>query len=174
MADAPDELTLERNRDLVGRRWWPYVRRALLVLVCVPLVLGLLNVFGQHPTSSDAASPDATLRVSSPTHARGGLMFQVRFRIDAVRELKDAILVLDPGWFEGLTTNTIEPSPVGEASRDGRVALELGHIRAGRRYLLFIQVQVNPTTVGRHSQRVDLFDGNRHLLTVRRHITIWP
>ncbi len=39
--------------------------------------------------------------------------------------------MLDPGWLEGMTLNTLEPSPVGEANRDGRIALELGRIPAG-------------------------------------------
>jgi hypothetical protein len=35
-------------------------------------------------------------------------------------------LVLDSGWGEGVTINTIEPSPVGEASRDGKLVFDLG------------------------------------------------
>ena len=105
---------------------------------------------------------------------RGGLYFQARFHIDAVREMRDATLVLDPGWAEGMTINTIEPSPIGEASRDGKLTLELGHIPQGQSYLLFMQVQVNPTNVGHRTQNVELFDGKKHLVTIHRTITIFP
>jgi hypothetical protein len=73
-----------------------------------------------------------------------------------------------------MTINTIEPSPIGEASRDGKLALDLGHIPRGQSYLLFMQLQVNPTNVGRRSQNVELFDGDRHLLTIDRTVTIFP
>ena len=56
--------------------------------------------------------------------------------------------MLNEKWIDGLTVNTIEPSPVNEASRDGKLALELGHLAAGAKYVLFIDYQVNPTTVG--------------------------
>jgi hypothetical protein len=73
-----------------------------------------------------------------------------------------------------MTLNTVEPSPIGEASRDGRVAFELGRIPAGDDYLFFLQFQVNPTNVGRRSSDVDLYDGERLLLHVDRTITVWP
>ena len=94
--------------------------------------------------------------------------------IKAIQEIRDATLVLDPGWLEGMTLNTVEPSPVGESSRDGRLALDLGHIPAGDDYLLFLQFQVNPTNVGHRDAGVDLFDGDRRLLHLDRAITVWP
>jgi hypothetical protein len=97
-----------------------------------------------------------------------------RFTIDAEQELKDAQLVLDPGWAESITINTIEPSPVGEASRNGRLSFDLGHIPAGERYTLFIDFQVNPTNVGRRPQDVDLFDGEKQILHIDRVVTIYP
>jgi hypothetical protein len=88
--------------------------------------------------------------------------------------LKKATLVLDPGWVEGITINTIEPSPVGEASRDGKLVLELGHIPAGKTYLLFVQEQVNPTNVGHRSQDVALYDGDTFLTSIDREVTVFP
>ena len=70
--------------------------------------------------------------------------------------------------------NTVEPAPVGEASRDGRIALELGHVPADSIHRLYLHFQVNPTNVGRRSQDVDLYDGERFLLHIDRMITIWP
>src|ERR671933_121495 len=49
------------------------------------------------------------------------------------------------------TVNTIEPSPESETSADGNLRFDLGKIDAGRSYLLFIQLQVNPPDVGRRS-----------------------
>ena len=97
-----------------------------------------------------------------------------RFTIRAEEEIEDATLVLDPGWLEGMTLNTLVPSPVGEASRNGRIALELGRIPAGEKHLFFLQFQVNPTNIGRRSQDVELYDGETRLLHIDRTVTIYP
>ena len=86
----------------------------------------------------------------------------------------EATLVLDPGWLEGVTLNTVEPAPVGEASRDGRIAFELGHIPAGDQYRFYLHFQVNPTEFGRVSHDVELYDGDTLLARVDRTTTIWP
>ncbi len=173
MADLPAFLTLRRNRDEATRvELW--VRRVLLSLLALFLLAGLLNLFGQRPGTSTAATPTASLKLYAPSRVRSGLYFQARFTVDAHMDLKNAILVLDPGWLEGMTMNTIEPSPVGEGSRDGKLVLELGHVRKGSSYILFIQLQVNPTNVGRRSQDVALYDDNTLLATIDRTITIFP
>ncbi len=135
------------------------MRRSLLGLVVVLALLALFDVFGQSPSTTSAAAAAATLHVDSPGAVRGGLLYQVRFTVEAHRDLKSATLVLDTGWLDGLTVNTIEPSPVNEASRNGKLALELGHVPAGEKYVLFVDYQVNPTTVGTRTQTVALDDG---------------
>jgi hypothetical protein len=171
---APQGLTLKHHRDLDGRESRPRVRRILLALVGVVAALGLLNVFGQRPTTSTTDAAAAELKVYSPTRVRGGLYFESRFHVRARREIRKATIVLDPGWLEGMTLNTVEPSPVGEASRDGRIAFELGRIPAGDDYLFFLHFQVNPTNVGRRSNDVELYDGERLLLSIDRTMTVWP
>ena len=51
---------------------------------------------------------------------------------------------------------------------------ELGHVPAGDDHVFFLQLQVNPTNVGRRSQDVWLYDGDAELLHIDRTITIWP
>jgi hypothetical protein len=173
VADVPDQLVLEVARDREGRRD-VVVRRMMVAALLVFLTLGLLNLFGQRPSITTAEAAAASLEVYAPERVRGGLYYEARFRVDAVRELKEATLVLDPGWAEGITINTVEPSPVGEASRDGRLAFELGRIPAGQKHVFFLQLQVNPTNVGHRSQDVQLFDGEELLATVDRSVTVFP
>lgn len=146
----------------------------LLGLIALVLLAGLLNVFGQRPETTEAAVPGASLKVYAATRVRGGLYYEARFTITAHRDLKDATLVLDSGWAEGLTINTVEPSPVREASRDGKLVFELGHVRAGTSYIFFLQLQVNPTNIGRRDQDVALYDGDTFLTKVDRKITVFP
>jgi hypothetical protein len=174
VATLPQGLTRKHHLELAGSEHDPWTRRILLAVLGLFLALGLLGVFGQRPETSTASGPSATLEVHSPSAVRGGLIFQSRFRIDALAEVRDAILVLQPGWFEAVTLNTAVPGPIGEASRDGSVAFELGRIPAGQKHVLFLDFQVNPTNVGRRSADVDLYDGDRLLARVERTITVWP
>jgi hypothetical protein len=174
VTDVPDTIVLKRDRDLDGRLWHIWVRRTLLTLVGLIPLLALFNLFGQRPTTASSGEPAAALDVYAPTRLRGGLIYMVRFTIHARRDLKEATLVLDPGWAENITINTIEPSPVGEASRNGRLSFDLGHIGAGQQYILFMHFQVNPTNVGRRSQDVSLDDGQTRILTIKRSVTVFP
>jgi hypothetical protein len=175
VTDVPDGLSVEHHRDLEGLRNVPWPRWLLLGLVALFSVLGLLNVFGQRPVTSTASTPAADLKLYAPTHLRGGLLFSARFHIVAHRDLQKAILILDPGWAEGMAINTIEPSPVGEASSNGRLTLELGHIPKGSSYLLFMQFQVNPTNIAWHRPAgVTLTDGSTPLVRINRRYTIYP
>jgi hypothetical protein len=174
MARIPDTLVLKRHRDLEGKEHQAWVRRGLLALVAAVPVLALLNVFGQRPHSETARASAAALELYAPSHLRGGLIWEARFTIFAHRELKKATLELDRGWMEGMTINTIEPSPVGEGSHDGKLVLELGHVPAGQKYALYMQFQVNPTNVGRRGQDVRLYDGRRLIATLDRKVSVFP
>jgi hypothetical protein len=174
VAGAPDTLTLTRHRDMQGRRWWFSARRVLLGLLCLVLLAGLLNVFGQRPHSSAAATSQASLTVYAPLHLRSGLAYAARFHITAHQDIKDAFLVLDPSWAEGYTVNGVAPQPLTEASRNGRIAYGFGHIPAGHSLLFFLSLQVNPTNIGRRSQNVELDDGETPILTIHRTVTIFP
>lgn len=173
MADIPDHLNLRHNRDREGA-WDLKVRRVSATLILAIVVLGALNAFGQRPKTTVAAASAGSLEVYSPTRVRGGLLYMARFTIRARDDIAKATLVLDPGWAEAITINTIEPSPVGEGSDDGRLVLELGHVPAGQKYVLYMHLQVNPTNVGRRSQDVELRDGDELLATVDRTITVVP
>jgi hypothetical protein len=175
MPDIPNAIVLKRDRDLEGRQYDVWVRRGLMSLVAAVPVIALFNVFGQRPETQLLVGPAASLKIYAPDRLRGGLLYEGRFHITARQDIKDAYLVLGPGWAEGMSINTIEPSPVSEASNSGRLSLELGHIGPGKSYILFMQFQVNPTNIalGR-KQTVWLNDGTDRLLTFSRDVTIFP
>ena len=173
MADVPDQLVLKVARDREGKRDVAF-RRVALTGILLVIGLGLFNLFGQRPSTTVAEADAATLEVYAPERVRGGLFYEARFRIDAIREVREATLVLDPGWAEGITINTVEPAAIGEASRDGKLAFELGRIPAGEKHVFFLQLQVNPTNVGHRSQDVRLYDGDELLATIDRSITVFP
>jgi hypothetical protein len=171
---APDEIVLSRDRDLRGRDKDVWIRRLLLALVAVVPLLALFNLFGQRPATSKASVPAATFSVYAPTRLRGGLLWEARFHITAHQEIKNAILELGTGWAEGMSINTIEPSPTGEASDNGKLELTLGHIPQNRSFILYMQFQVNPTNVGHRSRSATLYDGDTKLAAIHQKVTIFP
>jgi hypothetical protein len=175
MAETPDGIVLKRHRDLEGRGRDIWVRRALMSLVAAIPVLALFNVFGQRPDTHVLASPAASLKLYAPSRLRSGLLYEARFHIRAHQSLKDAYLKLGPGWAEGQSINTIEPSPVSESSDNGRLSFELGPIKQGQSHILFLQFQVNPTNVafGR-LQTVELDDGSKRLIFFKRRLWVFP
>lgn len=176
MADVPDSLVLRRHRDLEGLyREGIWVRRAVLALIAVFCLLGLLDVFGQDTSTTSAAFTGGSLTVTAPTAVRGGLLFSADFTIKATRDIAKPVLVLDPGWAQGFAINTIEPSPVAQVSRNGRLAFTLAPLHAGQKSVLFMQFQVNPTTVTWHRpQDVELDDGPAVLVRMQRTLTVYP
>jgi hypothetical protein len=173
VADTPQFLTLKANRDRTERVELVF-RRVFFGLVLLVILLGLLNVFGQRPTNTLAATSEADLHVFAPARLRGGLYYEGRITVDAKQDIAKATLVLDSGWTEQMQINTIEPSPVGESSRDGKLTLEFGHVPAGQKLVVWMQFQVNPTNVGRRSQDVALYDDTTLLATANRTVTILP
>ena len=174
MPDIPQGITLKRHRDVDGRHWHVWFQRAGLVLLLALVIAALLNVFGQKPSAVSAAAPAATLSLNAPDSLRGGLLFGAHVTVHAHRDIKNAVLVLDRGWLDGFTMNTMQPSPLGSASKDGKLILTLGHIPAGHSYTLWMQFQVNATMVGVDRQDIVLLDGQRRLATIERSVTTYP
>lgn len=174
MARLPDGISLERNRDLKGRLHNPWVRRALLCAMAALPILALLDFFGQRPSTSSAAGPAASLSVTAPSRLRGGLIFQVRVRVVARREIKQLQLEFDRGWWNSMSVNSIVPEPSNETSHDGKVVLAYGDLPAGQSLICWIYFQANPTNVGNRREDVSLLDGSAELLHIHRSMTIFP
>jgi hypothetical protein len=174
MLDVPQGLTLERNRDLAGRTRHPYYRRLLLCLIAVLPVLALLGVFGQKPSTSSADAGAASLSVTAPSRLRSGLIFQVKVRVVAHRQIKKPEIVFDEGWWESMSVNSIEPEPSEASSRDGRVVLSYGKLEPGESVTSWIYFQVNPTNVGKRRENVEVDDGETPLVDIHRSLTIFP
>jgi hypothetical protein len=121
-----------------------------------------------------AAAPAASLKVYAPLRVRSGDLFTARVHIYAHAELKRATLILDPGWFEGMTFNGSAPQASQETSTNGRISFQFGDVAAGSSFLAFFSFQVNPTNVGHRAANVELDDGTRRIVVIHRSLTVWP
>ena len=172
---VPQGLTLKHHRDLADREARPIVRQVLVALVAVVLLLGLFNLFGQAVNVSSAESSAARFEVSAPTKLRGGIFFQARFIIEAIEELENATIVLDPDWLEDITLNTVAPAP-GRERRAG-TAVSRSSSAASPLATSTASTSTSRSTrprVGQRSQDVELYDGDELLLSVDRDAIVWP
>jgi hypothetical protein len=174
VGSVPDGIELERHRDLRGRTRNPWLRRALLCVVAALPVLALLNVFGQHPTTTSVSTPAVSVNVTAPARLRSGLVFQVRVQVTAHRNIKELELVFDRGWWESMSVNSSVPEPTEESSSDGRVVFDYGQLGEGHTHVSWIYFQVNPTNVGKRQENIDVKDGENELVHIHRAMTIFP
>jgi hypothetical protein len=173
VADLPQFLSLKNNRDRTERVEL-VIRRTTFAAVTLIALLALGNVFGQRPKETKIAADAADLEVFAPTALRGGLYYQGRLTVEPKRDIDKATLVLDSGWTEQMQINTIEPSPVGEASRDGKLTFDFGHLGPDDKLVVYMQFQVNPTNIGRRSQDVELYDDTTFIARADRTVTVFP
>ena len=92
----------------------------------------------------------------------------------ARRDLPHPRLVLEQGWFEGLQVNSTHPTPVSEASRQGRVVLSYPKLDAGDLLRVWVQFQVNPTNPGSRAFDVELDDAELPVAHISRTLTSLP
>jgi hypothetical protein len=145
----------------------------LLAITALP-VLALIGIFGQRTDTTSVNGGAATLELSGPSRIRGGLYLQTRITVRAHQQLSKPTLVLDRGFLNGLTVNTIEPQASQELNRNGSLVLQYNGIQAGNRLTVWVEYQVNPTTVGGRTQTLELDDGDTKVATIARHFTSFP
>jgi hypothetical protein len=167
-------LDLARNRDLEGRDGHPWIRRAVLVLLAVPVVLGLTGALGQETITRSASSPQARVSLDAPSVVRGGLMWRARISVRALRTIRHPRLILGSGYVDGMQMNTVEPSPAGEANRGPRLVFSYDQLSPGDELVVYLQFQTNPTTSGGQDAAVTLDDATRPLARVEHTITALP
>src|SRR4051794_5307535 len=160
------------NRDLDGRAYEPWLRRAGLLLLLALSLTALSNVFGQRAHSSSATAPSGVLSLNAPSKARGGDIFQARFEVRASSEIRRPLLVLDPGWLDELTQNTSSPEPYSERTDNGRIVREYDTIPARPKLTVWLQFQINPTHAGKTDQDVELWDGDTRITHLEHSLTV--
>jgi hypothetical protein len=165
LAEGPEPHTLRRG--LWGRR-------AVMAVFTAIVVVALANGFGQVTHTSAARGPAARMSVAAPERVRGGLLFQARVDVRALRRIEQPRFVLARGWVEGMQVSSIEPSPASEQSRDGDLLLSYDALDGGERMTIWFQFQVDPTSVGRRSYDLELDDAREPLVRLRRTLTVLP
>lgn len=174
MSDLDERVDLGRVRDLRGRWKHPWMRRGLVVLLAVPVLLALTGALGQSTKTLKTVAPAVTLQVEVPDVLRGGLMWRARIVVRAARSIEFPRIVLGSGFVHGMQLNTLEPAPESEASRGQRVVLSYDELAAGDELVVYLQLQVDPTTVGVQDTSVELDDEEQPLARLTHTTRVLP
>ena len=167
--DLPAEIDLGRHRDFRGRMGGQWLRRGFLALLFCFLIAALANAFGQAAATDTASGADGTLSVKAPSRVRGGLTYQGEFTIHATAALGAPTLVLDRGWVDQTTVNTVQPEPAGSTTDGaGNLKLRFPPMAPGRTLVVYVEFQANPINVGSHDAGVSLYDADRPIATISR------
>jgi hypothetical protein len=174
VSELDKRLDLERMRDLRGRYRHPWIRRALLTAILAGVIVAATGAIGQPTKTVVADGTGARLEVKLPSVLRGGLMWRTRISVRTDLDIKLPRLILGPGFAEGMQLNTLEPSPESEASRGPRIVLSYPELKAGDELVVYLQLQVNPTTVGKQDMSVALDDETEVVARAAHTTTVLP
>lgn len=169
MSDLPAEIDLERHRDFQGRMAGQWFRRGFLTLLLLFLIAALANAFGQAAATDTASGAAGSLSVKAPSRIRGGLTYQAEFQVHANTAMGAPTLVLERGWVDQTTVNTVQPEPAGSTTdAEGNLKLRFAPMAPGRTLVVYIQLQANPINVGSHDAGVALYDGDEPVAQISR------
>jgi len=135
------------------------VRRAIVAMMAAVMVLALTGRLGQSERTSSAQTATAHVTLDAPSALRGGLMWPARVTIRARTRIVEPQVVLGAGYVRGMQVNTIEPAPTDETTRGRSLALTYATLQAGDELTVYLQLQVNPDTLGRQDLSVVLKPG---------------
>ncbi|HVT65846.1 MAG TPA: hypothetical protein VHD81_11880 [Mycobacteriales bacterium] len=175
MANAVEPIESTRSAHDRWDRVGAWIRRGAMCLLTAVVIVALCNVVGQRATTALASSQGADLQLRAPDAARPGLLYQVRISVTAKTVLPKTQLVLSSGWIDGMTINTMEPSPTNETSGpDGSLVLDIGSLQPGQTWVQYLEYQVNPTSVSRRHQVVTVLSDTQPIVSLQRTMTIVP
>jgi len=174
MSELDKRVDLERMRDLRGRHRHPWVRRSLLALMAVGVLAAAAGLIGQATKTVAADGAGARLELKVPDVLRGGLLWRARISVRTDLDIKLPRLILGAGFVEGMQLNTLEPAPESEAARGPRVVLSYPELKAGDELVVYLQMQVNPTTIGDQDTSVQLDDETTQVARVTHTTRVLP
>jgi hypothetical protein len=160
------DFDLARVRDLSGRSAHVWYRRVTIGVLLVFVLAALGGLFGQTSHTRQVAGSAATVTIRATHTVRGGLLWPARIQIQAKQKIVSPQVVLGPGFVKGMQVNTLEPSATSETTRTttdgspGSLALTYPTLDAGQSLTVYIQLQVDPTTIGGQDVSVSLEGAN--------------
>jgi hypothetical protein len=113
------------------------------------LLVALSGNLGGGPEKTFAATGDAAmLRVETPAIARNGEAIETRLVVEARQPIADLKLAVDASLWRGMAQSSMIPQAADETMKDDRYIYSFGPLEAGKRLVVQIDSQSNPTLLG--------------------------
>ncbi|WP_145923396.1 hypothetical protein [Sphingopyxis macrogoltabida] len=168
----PDGIS---EKMISGQRWHRHASPVSFVLLAAVVAIALSGLVGGQPSplrSQDFGA--ARLEVKTPSVIRNGEFFETRIRVEATRDISDAVLAVSPSLWTDMTINTMIPAAAEESYKDGAYRFSYGKLRAGETLVVKIDGQINPPLFAGTRGDIALFDGERRLGSMPLQIKVLP
>ena len=174
-----EQLSLARHRDLEGRHWGVVI---WLRWVITGVLVALHRARRHRPARAVAEHPGVVVirrrpaRQHAGSRLRGGLIFQTGSTSPRDGAIAHPTIVLDGGWFDGMTLNSVQPG-AGRPVARGRAGSTFAYpqLAAGQTLTVWFEWSVNPTNLAwRRPETLRLADGSQTLLTQHSTVTVLP
>ena len=153
-------------------RWRPWLA---IVLLGAPLLAALSGFLGGGPERMfRAASPQAVMTIATPGVLRSGNWFETRIVVEPRADIADLTVAIDDPLWRGMSIDTLVPDAEKAESKDDSFAYGFGPVKAGERFVLKIDGQIQPRGLRRLRGDVTLRDGDRPLASAPVSIQVLP
>lgn len=161
-----------RTAPVPVRHHW--MTACTLLLLGGLLALGLSGALGGLERTSRVRTDAASLELRGAETIRNGEYLELTILMTPRRDVTNAVMEIDAGFWRNVTVNTMIPAPEKEELKDGVMRFEFGPLNAGESATIKIDGQVNPHRFGRSSGTFVFLDGERKLTHLVRKLSVIP
>lgn len=168
----PDGIS---EKMISGQRWHRHASPISFIILASIIAFALIGLAGGQPSPVRSENFGAArLEVKTPSVIRNGEFFETRIRIEAARDMSDAVLAISPSLWTDMTINSMIPAAAEESFKGGSYRFSYGKLRAGETLVVKIDGQINPPLFAGTRGDIALFDGERRLGGMPLRIKVLP
>lgn len=162
------ERTLSRWRNMI----------AALVLGAL-LLAAMTGMLGGGPSQRVTfAGPGVTGELVYDPIVRSGNWYETEITLRVTGDVKDLTVAIDEPLWSRLSIDTLAPDAESAEALDGRYSYHFGEVKAGERFRLKLDGQIQPGMPRRQSGSIRVLEGatdpERELLAVPLSLTVLP
>lgn len=151
--------------------------RSPLAIVVFVVVLGsaMLGWLGGGANTAKAfVSPRATVAIEYQPILRSGNWFETLLTVTPRADVKDLVIAIDQSLWRGMSIDTLAPDAESAEATGGRYTYHFGTVKAGERFRMKFDGQIQPRALRRLSGDIRVQDGTRPLLAFPLTVTVLP
>jgi hypothetical protein len=145
-----------------------WYRVGAIGIVVLAAIWGLV---GGGPTPRIARhSPSLSLDLHFPNPIRNGMFVEWRIDVFAREPVEDLVISIPANLWRDMTINTLVPAAEKERSQNGEFLFHFGTLKAGEKFSLKMDGQLNPARTNGQKGTIKVLDGSR--LLIAEHVTM--